>query len=107
MRFRTALILLDFMPIFSASATRCAASRASPTMCPPARNNADRSGLAMTPPALLIVSPEEMVCRAHAVYRYLRPGARFAPEWGCAGASLFWLQYLLRSVATQSRVWRR
>ena len=35
----------------------------------PARNNADRSGLAMTPPALLIVSPVETVCRSDARYR--------------------------------------
>jgi hypothetical protein len=51
---------------------------------PPARNTADRSGPALTPPALPIVSSGETVCRSHAVYRPLRPSARFSlslPPW--------------------------
>src|SRR5260221_3492738 len=38
----------------------------------------------MTPPALPHVSPGETVCRSHAVYRQLRPRARFSlslPPW--------------------------
>src|SRR5260370_26454172 len=38
----------------------------------------------MTPPAFPHVSPGETVCRSHAVYRQLRPRARFSlslPPW--------------------------
>src|SRR6202023_2052261 len=49
---------------------------------PPARNTADRSGLAMTSPAFLIVSLKETVCRSDAVYRQLRPRARFSISSG-------------------------
>src|ERR1700730_5578097 len=70
---------------------------------PPARNTADRSDLVMTPPDLFVVSPKETVCRSYAVYRQLRPRARFSTR--CETSTSRELKMTTKTLLTPTEVW--